>query len=631
MCGILGLINNHTIISKREERLMERALADISYRGPDNQSIWKNEKSLLGHLRLSIIDLSNSANQPFHDLENKIHLVFNGEIYNYKEIRNDLARKGIIFRTNSDTETIIELYKLYGLSFVNYMRGMFAIAIYDSLKNQLILTRDRLGKKPLFYFIDDEKIIFSSEAKSFKLFGSSDINIDSLISYFLFQYISAPATIFKNVFSLQPGEIININLNTWETEKYFYWSSKEYIKENKNVFDINTLENLISDAVQYRLVSDVDVGLLLSGGLDSTLIACYIKECSDNKKVKAFNVKFRDKKYDESEYSRIVAQSLGFELISVVGDTITEDIFLKCLSHCDQPLGDPAIIPTYMISEQISKFLKVVISGEGADELFMGYDYYKYEKVINLIKFINIFASPLIKSRAVHNFLNSKLLNRLRKISETKFDIGTARWRTVFSIEEINLLLDQYKNTKNEFSVYSKVDSLLQSMNKKIEPECILNIELIDWLPSDLLMKIDRMTMAHSLEARTPFLDHILVEYIVNIDPKFLGTFLTSKKPLRKLLLNKLPSDVGREISKRKKHGFEVPVDKWMKTDLRKLTDKYFSKSYLKQIEFLDATYIQKIWQDYLRLRNAHIYSRQIWVLFTFLAWYDLHFSKNSN
>ena len=151
MCGILGLINNHTIISKREERLMERALADISYRGPDNQSIWKNEKSLLGHLRLSIIDLSNSANQPFHDLENKIHLVFNGEIYNYKEIRNDLARKGIIFRTNSDTETIIELYKLYGLSFVNYMRGMFAIAIYDSLKNQLILTRDRLGKKPLFY------------------------------------------------------------------------------------------------------------------------------------------------------------------------------------------------------------------------------------------------------------------------------------------------------------------------------------------------------------------------------------------------------------------------------------------------------------------------------------------------
>ena len=631
MCGILGLINNHTIISKREERLMERALADISYRGPDNQSIWKNEKSLLGHLRLSIIDLSNSANQPFHDLENKIHLVFNGEIYNYKEIRNDLARKGIIFRTNSDTETIIELYKLYGLSFVNYMRGMFAIAIYDSLKNQLILTRDRLGKKPLFYFIDDEKIIFSSEAKSFKLFGSSDINIDSLISYFLFQYISAPATIFKNVFSLQPGEIININLNTWETEKYFYWSSKEYIKENKNVFDINTLENLISDAVQYRLVSDVDVGLLLSGGLDSTLIACYIKECSDNKKVKAFNVKFRDKKYDESEYSRIVAQSLGFELISVVGDTITEDIFLKCLSHCDQPLGDPAIIPTYMISEQISKFLKVVISGEGADELFMGYDYYKYEKVINLIKFINIFASPLIKSRAVHNFLNSKLLNRLRKISETKFDIGTARWRTVFSIEEINLLLDQYKNTKNEFSVYSKVDSLLQSMNKKIEPECILNIELIDWRPSDLLMKIDRMTMAHSLEARTPFLDHILVEYIVNIDPKFLGTFLTSKKPLRKLLLNKLPSDVGREISKRKKHGFEVPVDKWMKTDLRKLTDKYFSKSYLKQIEFLDATYIQKIWQDYLRLRNAHIYSRQIWVLFTFLAWYDLHFSKNSN
>lgn len=629
MCGILGLIRNHSITSEQDEVLMARALDDISYRGPDNQSIWRNKKIILGHRRLSIIDLSNAANQPFHDHEDQYHLVFNGEIYNYKEIRTELVQKGIKFRTSSDTETILELYKMFGLDFVTYLRGMFAIVIYDSLHNKFIFTRDRLGKKPLFYFKDDEKIIFSSEARSFNLFVSRDINLDAVISYFLFQYVSAPSTIYKDVFSLLPGEIIIMDMNTWGEEKKFYWSSKQFIRDKKKIYNIDTLNHLMSEAVQYRLVSDVEVGLLLSGGLDSSLIACYIKECSENQKIKAFNVKFSDKKYDESNYSELVAKTLGFDLIIENGDAITEDIFLKCISHCDQPLGDPALIPTYMISRQISKHLKVALSGEGADELFMGYNYYKYEKALSFVHLINIFATPLIKSKTATHFLNSRLINRLKKINELGFEIGVARWRTVFTLEEADLLFNDFNSKQNGNAFYSKAHSVLQEMNTHVNVQCPFNIDLVDWLPNDLLMKVDRMTMANSIEARTPFLDHVLVEYLVNIQPGAIESLLYSKKPIRKLLLEKLPNNVGGLISQRKKHGFEVPLDRWMRIELRKLSDKYFSRSFVNQIGFLDAEYIQKLWQEYLVSRNASVYSRQIWVLFTFLVWYDLHYIKN--
>lgn len=631
MCGIVGKMSYKSISHEDDMLRMKNALTEIWYRGPDNQSIWMDDKVILGHRRLSIIDLSESANQPFHDENNKIHIVFNGEVYNYKEIRRDLEKKGIVFKTNSDTETIVYLYKLYGEDFVKYINGMFAIAIYDSENRKLILARDRLGKKPLYYFLNSEKILFASEVKSLKHFISLNINLVGLTEYFLLQHVKAPATIYENIYSVLPGEMITIPINYGSVKFNQYWDLKKISENVSTTFSLETLDQKLYESVQYRLIADVDIGLLLSGGVDSTLLACYVKEYGGSS-IKTFNVQFSETKFDESNYAKLVAEKLGFKLYFERGDDVTEEIFLKSITHCDQPLGDPAIIPTYMISKQIAKHLKVVLSGEGADELFYGYDYYKYDKFSSVIKIINYFLSPLHKSEYVNSKNESKLLYRLKRLNELGNNYDISKWRTVFSLDELNSILVREK-TNEQLYGENDIRSIL-NLNDSTSIDTSrgsLNEDLIDWLPNDLLFKVDRMTMANSIEARTPFLDYNLVEYLAGVEQQYLSSIRTSKKPLRKLLTQKLPGELGKIISNRKKHGFEVPMDEWLKTKIRGLTEKYFSINYLNEIAFLNAKYINKYWMTYLNSSRHSRYTRQIWVIFSFLAWYDIHCLKKNS
>ncbi|MHB8580424.1 MAG: asparagine synthase (glutamine-hydrolyzing) [Ignavibacteriaceae bacterium] len=628
MCGIAGYISKNDLIGNSEIDSMRILLERMKYRGPDNGLCWNDETVLLGHRRLSIIDLSASGNQPFHDSIHDIHMVFNGEIYNYKELREQLNKQGYVFKSNSDTEVIIFCYNLYGIDFVKYLRGMFAFVLYDKHNKHILFVRDRIGKKPLYLYRDEDKIIFCSELKYFHIFNNTklEINYESVANYFTFQYIPGISTIYKEVQSIAPGEMIVVDAQTWKEKKYNYWELSNFAL-NKSIYSIEEIDSLIRESVRYRLIADVEIGILLSGGIDSTLIATYVNELNGHS-TKAYSVNFKDKKLDESVYSKLVAKTLGMDLISINGDEINSEVFESCIYHADQPIGDPAIIPTFMISKAISQYVKVVLSGEGADELFNGYHYYKQEKVLqNFEKIIppkllnNIFR--LYKEESFSNLF--RVLSRLKKIYEWRLPIGAGRWTTVYDETALSKLMSPQivKDAREEYQ--KNISSLFYKLTQSIDIyDASIFIEMLGWLPDDLLVKVDRMTMAHSVEARAPFLDQKLLESIIGIDSKY----LRNKNPLRELLKKKLPSFVSGQIATRKKHGFEVPTVAWLKVNLRDIAEFSFSSYNLKDIEGINPEETALVWKEFLHSPRPELFARKVWLLFCFISWHRQHKQK---
>jgi len=631
MCGIIGIISKKTIPDFRSEFIdpLNQALNRMEYRGPDNKGIWSENGICLGHRRLSIIDLTADGNQPFQSSDQQYVIVFNGEIYNYRELRSSLQNLGHTFNTETDTEVILAAYAQYGKEFCTFLRGMFALVIYDRKLNEIVFSRDRLGKKPLFIFENDQVIIFSSEVKFFHVFKNIplEINEESLLNFLSLQYIPGPQTIYKKVRQIKAGEIFNYDLNKNQGRSTIYWNMFDHVGKRKDIPEPEEIDKLIEKSIRYRLVANVDIGLLLSGGIDSSLLACYMHELA-GKKVKAFNVGFADRSIDESGYAKQVASALNLDLVSLNLEDISCDNFSQSVFHADQPLGDSAIIPTYLIAKSIGKHVKVVLSGEGADELFHGYDHYKFEKYYyGLGKLPFESAEMLLNSISelgIHKF--DRIKNKLQSINSFKKDTGTSRWTSILSPELGMHFLNSDKKPTGNYE--NQFFDFLQHFSKNAgKLESSLMLDLHTWLPDDLLVKTDRMMMACSVEARTPFLDHELVEVVLNSSDHFNKHLFQSKNYLRQLLKKKLPESISDSISSRAKQGFLTPNHKWMNSNLSELSSFLFSSNNLRSNPYLNSEKIKQLWEDNKKNKPG-TNNRLLWNLFCFLEWYRQHETK---
>jgi asparagine synthase (glutamine-hydrolysing) len=631
MCGIIGVISKKNNPDFHSEFIVPlgQALNHMEYRGPDHQGIWSENGVCFGHRRLSIIDLSADGNQPFQSSDQRYVLVFNGEIFNYQELRSSLQNLGHAFNTASDTEVILAAYAQYGKEFCKYLRGMFALVIYDRVLNELVFARDRLGKKPLFIFENEKVIIFSSEVKFFHAFQTIplEINEESLLNFLSLQYIPGPQTIYKNVSQIKAGELFSYDLNKNQSKSSTYWNMFDYVGQRKDIPELDEIDKLLEKSIKYRLVSNVDIGLLLSGGIDSSLLACYMHELA-GKKVKAFNVGFAEQSIDESAYAKQVASALGLELVSLNLEDISIDNFSKSIFHADQPLGDSAIIPTYLIAKSIGEHVKVVLSGEGADELFHGYDHYEYEKYYyGLGKLPFECAGMLlngISELGIHKF--DRIKNKLQSISSFKKDTGTSRWTSILSPDLSKQFLTPDKRPNGNYE--NQFDDFLQHFRTNASNlESSLMLDLLTWLPDDLLVKTDRMMMACSVEARTPYLDHELVEVVLNSSAHFNKHPFQSKNYLRQLLKKKLPASIAESISSRPKQGFLTPNHKWLNSNLSELSSFLFSSDNLRNNPYLNNQKVEQLWQDNNKQKPG-TNNRLLWNLFCFLEWYRQHETK---
>lgn len=631
MCGIIGVISKKNNPDFHSEFIVPlgQALNHMEYRGPDHQGIWSENGVCFGHRRLSIIDLSADGNQPFQSSDQRYVLVFNGEIFNYQELRSSLQNLGHAFNTASDTEVILAAYAQYGKEFCKYLRGMFALVIYDRVLNELVFARDRLGKKPLFIFENEKVIIFSSEVKFFHAFQTIplEINEESLLNFLSLQYIPGPQTIYKNVSQIKAGELFSYDLNKNQSKSSTYWNMFDYVGQRKDIPELDEIDKLLEKSIKYRLVSNVDIGLLLSGGIDSSLLACYMHELA-GKKVKAFNVGFAEQSIDESAYAKQVASALGLELVSLNLEDISIDNFSKSIFHADQPLGDSAIIPTYLIAKSIGEHVKVVLSGEGADELFHGYDHYEYEKYYyGLGKLPFECAGMLlngISELGIHKF--DRIKNKLQSISSFKKDTGTSRWTSILSPDLSKQFLNPDKRPSGNYE--NQFDDFLQHFRTNASNiESSLMLDLLTWLPDDLLVKTDRMMMACSVEARTPYLDHELVEVVLNSSAHFNKHPFQSKNYLRQLLKKKLPASIAESISSRPKQGFLTPNHKWLNSNLSELSCFLFSSDNLRNNPYLNNQKVEQLWQDNNKQKPG-TNNRLLWNLFCFLEWYRQHETK---
>ncbi|MDY7219413.1 asparagine synthase (glutamine-hydrolyzing) [Denitrificimonas sp. JX-1] len=614
MSGLLGLVDHTKSISTDIFREM---LASMKHRGPDGEGVESFSHDacsiLLGHKRLSILDLSSKGHQPmvYEDLA----IIHGGKIYNFKEIQQELIENGYEFKSDSDTEVILKAYHCWGVKSIDKFRGMFAFAIYDFHKQEITVFRDRVGVKPLYYFITDTEFIFSSELKPFLKCSAFDKSIDyeSVSSYLYFGYIHAPRTIFKAAKKLLPGHYLKFDLVSRNIKLERYWNVKDYYSEIKMKSEdyLNELENIIIESFKLRKVSNVPIGAFLSGGIDSSLVAAILQKNS-NTPINTFTIGFEDEKYDESGHAKKIANYLGTnhtERICKKEDALE---IIKILPKTfDEPFGDSSAIPTILASKLAKEKVSVVLSGDGGDELFCGYlGYTLMEKRFpfihkfpfkNLIlKIIDLIPIPLVFLNRINEKFYTKFM-RFKSVLEHD-DIATAFKASsfVFCKEEIKKL------TSHNFSIEK------ESYVETSQLEKMMISDFKGYLPDDLLVKVDRATMSVSLEGREPLLDHKIIEFAagMKISQK------KNKKALKKILKRYIPE----ELFLRNKQGFGIPINSWLRGDLKYLLDDYLSKERLVKYGFFNPDYVSELLKLFYEKKND---DRKIWTILMFQMWYS--------
>lgn len=637
MCGITGIWDFKENISSN---VLEKMTDVLDYRGPDDSGIFVDGKNNigLGHRRLSIIDLSPAGHQPMSDDDQTVWVTFNGEIYNFKEIRIELEIKGHKFISNSDTEVILEAYKEWGIDSINKYRGMFAFAIFDKEKEKLFLVRDRAGVKPLYYYSKDNLLLFSSELKSFHQHPKfiKKINFDALALFLQFGYISAPYTIFENTFKVKPGHYLEISSKGVIKETKYWDILDYYLAEpiNKSESEVEKeLEKILIESFEYRMVSDVPIGVFLSGGIDSSIVAAILQSKAKTP-IKTFTIGFHEKGYNEAPHAKKIAEYLKtdhHELYCTPKDAL--EIIPKLVDIYDEPFGDSSGIPTYLVSKFARQKVKVALSADAGDELFCGYsrygllnDYYKVIKKIPLFLFspisfcLSLFSPDFIAATyKTFSFVLPKYTNIKDKIYKfqnvLKYknkDLSgiVANSYSYWLPNQIKKLIRSRYQTINNFSDFEKV-KLLPALSQ------MQAVDFKTYLCGDILTKVDRATMAASLEAREPLIDHKIAEYISRIPIGLKYRNGESKYILRKILYKYVP----KELLDRPKQGFGIPMDKWLKNDLNGLLQKYLSESNIKAQGIFDEKYVNKSLEEYLsgKSDSAH----KFWFLLMFQMWYE--------
>ena len=604
MCGIVGFVSK----TKDKKKIIKDMADMILHRGPDSEGYYVDDNCALGFRRLSIIDL-NGGEQPIYNEDKTKVIIFNGEIYNYKELREELIKKKHKFSTNTDTEVILHGYEEYGNKILNKLRGMFAFVIYDIKNKELFGARDFYGIKPFYYYTKDEEFMFGSEIKSF--LGnpkfSKELNQDMLKQYLTFQYSVGDKTFFKNVYKLMPGHYFTYKNNQMTIAKYYELEIKnddsKTLEEWKDI-----IRKELNESIKYHKISDVEVGSFLSSGVDSSIIATL----SDVDKT--FTVGYDNKKYSEIDYAKELSDMIDVKNISKkVSKEEYFSKFPKIQYYMDEPLADPAAVALYFVANTASKHVKVALSGEGADEIFGGYNIYHepysvswYNKIPYFIRrFIGILAYPF-RNHTGFNFL----VRRSKKLEDRY--VGNA---FIFAPEDANKILS-YKDSNNFKSLTRPY------YDKAKDYDDVAKMQYIDfnfWLIGDILLKADKMSMANSLEVRVPFLDKKLIESVINMPAKYKIVGTQTKYAFREVCNETLPE----KWAQKKKLGFPVPIREWIKEDdvYNKIYDTFSNAS-----QFFKPKKIIKLLEQHKKGKRDN--SRKIWTIYTFLIWYDEYFVK---
>lgn len=599
MCGIIGVYYFKNNDGDTNE--FKSVTQTLKHRGPDQEGFYFDNKVFLGHKRLSIIDLSEKGKQPLTNENNNIQLICNGEIYNYTNLKEKLIKKGHKFMSDSDSEVIIHAYEEYGINCVELFNGMFAFALWDKKKQIFILARDPIGIKPIYYLLNNNKLIFSSEINTLKIFNEfkNDIDYISLNEFLAFQYIRGPRTIFNNIRKILPGELIIINNNKVTFRDY------SYNKRNINSkFNINELKRILALGIKKQLISDVPLGVFLSGGIDSSIIVANTRKLLNN--VKTFSVGFDNcDEFNELKYARIVADKFNTEHYEIYIKPPRIYELKKIIYQLDEPLADFAAIPTYYLAKFAKKRVTVALSGEGADELFGGYNYYKMEKRVDFLRRIPRFNRTLMLNimKKINKITGRKTLESYLKHSFLNPPNSISCWQNIFSNIERKSIIKKY------------IEIEKKTIKNKDLFNNLLNIDIKNFLPEDLLMKIDKMTMAHSLEARVPYLDLETVNFVQKIPSQYKISIFNNKI----ILKNLFKKDIPRTILLRKKQGFNVPINNWMKTTYINELEKIKKNNLIKQ--YLNENEVESIINKFLNGNNK--YERQVWSLLNLHLWFE--------
>jgi asparagine synthase (glutamine-hydrolysing) len=624
MCGISGFYSFDEVFSESELHAMTETLA---HRGPDASGYFVDDVVALGHRRLSIIDLSETANQPMHSADGRYVMVYNGEVYNYREIASELKQNfKSVFKTASDSESILEAYVKYGPAFLEKLNGMFALAIYDKEKKELFLCRDRIGIKPLYYFWDGHNFAFASELKALTqlAFIPLQINRNAVYHFLHLGFVPAPYSIYKSIKKMDSATWMKISKDNLESCSY--WSPQQQVNEKvitKEKEAIVKLSDLLMSSVQYQIKSDVPFGVFLSGGIDSSLITANAVNLS-GVKVNTFSIGFEENKYNESVYAKSVANYVKanhHEFIVSHQDAI--DFIDTIFEAYSEPFADPSAIPTMLVSKLARKHVTVTLSGEGGDELFLGYGAYQWAKRLD---------QPLIKNfrHQIAGLLTnySKRFNRhadyfLYPTEELKYSHILSQEQYYFSLQEADKLLTaefishpETQNTEllNSFGI--EINNLRRTLDP-MEKQALFDLQF--YLQGDLLTKVDRASMHFSLETRVPYLDHRIIEFTLNLSPSLKYRNNVTKFLLKEILYQYIP----KKFFDRPKQGFAIPLAKWLKSDLYFLIEETLSREVIEKYNIVNYSHVEQLKKEFLNGKDYY-YSR-LWLLIILHKWMKKH------
>lgn len=632
MCGIAGIVNFDG--RPVDTAVLGRMTRVLQHRGPDGEGIHigpdQGYSVGLGHRRLAVIDVSDAAAQPMANEDGKVWITYNGEVYNYKELREELIRSGHVFRSESDTEVILHGYEEFGCAVVSKLNGMFAFAIWDGRNGRLLLARDRYGKKPLYYRLAQDDLIFASELKSLFMNPavSRDVDLCSLSRYLLHEYVPAPHTIIKGVAKLPAGCCL-----MWKggcSSVFPYWN----LDFQGRCRDIQTIAgdakdmllHLLKESVRRRLQSDVPLGVFLSGGIDSSCIVAMMAELMPADQIKTFSIGFDEKSFDESSYAREVAELFGTDHHE---KKFTHKDMLETLPEIwniyDEPFADASALPTYMLSKFAREHVTVALGGDGSDEIFAGYDPFLAHKAADLYHLVpKIVHERIIAPAAGRLPVSTDNIAFDFKIKQflkgARFDAAVRNqvWLGSFDAEEQKSLFHPDAAAMlNGFTPYAEIEDSCRTMAFRDATDRMIYLYLHYYLADDILTKVDRAGMAASLEVRAPFLDTELTEFVNGLDTNLKLKRFTRKYILKNCLKDKLPH----HILHRKKKGFGIPLAAWFKKELRPVLHDAFSPQRIKNGGFFRHEAVDRLLDDHFEGRKDN--RKQIWTLFMFEMWKD--------
>lgn len=642
MCGFAGFINNDKI--SNPERIIKEMSETILSRGPDDYGSWNdtNKDIFLCFRRLSILDLSEHGHQPMLSKSNRYIILFNGEIYNHNNLRDEInnAVTGIKWRGNSDTETLLASIEIYGLTeTLKKCIGMFAIALYDKQSQKLYLARDRFGEKPLYYGISSRTLLFGSDLAAFRKHPSfeSKISPNALKLFMNYSYVPAPYSIYEGFYKVQPGEILTIETNSLRILKSYYWNlSDEYLASKEDTFEsfdsgLETLEHVLIKAIKRQMISDVPLGAFLSGGIDSSLIVSLMQSQSINP-VKTFTIGFEDRSYDESPYAAKVASYLQTDHTDVKlthKDAI--DVIPKLSSIYSEPFSDSSQIPTYLVSKIAKENVTVALSGDAGDEMFAGYNRYFWGE--NVWKYISWMPFPLRRliglslnnipstlSKTTERFLKSTINEGgINFLGDKMKKLGARLNHVQDDLSLYNSLCTEWHDNSHLFKqhLFEELDSqidlrFIESLN---QVENMMLNDIDTYLKEDILTKVDRAAMANSLETRAPFLDHTVAKEAWRFPSNMLYKKTKGKLPLRALLSKYIPDN----LYERPKSGFGIPIGDWIKSELSDWAEDLLSHDSISETDYLNPHTVKEIWNNHKNGSSQN--TTKIWNILTFISW----------